>query len=156
VDYIWEDWQLETLDNYILGFTNFNTQQHLANYLDKSLNAVKIRLTRRRKELEDQKRQLSKQEYIAFLANRFSMSSKEIAEKLNISHSYLLDELDELDCLECKESLMKGFEDRPISNDEFEIFVRLNKKGKSKQYIAHFLNRRISFIEELIKDYERI
>jgi hypothetical protein len=156
MDYVWESWQLDILDSYILGFTNFDNQQQLSDYLEKPINAVKVKLSRRRKELEEKKRQLNNTEYLTFLSNRFSLDSKEMADKLNVSHNYLLDELDELDCLECKESLMNGFEDRIITNDEFELFVKLLTKKRSKQYIAHFLNRRVSFIEELIKEYERI
>lgn len=156
MDYVWEDWQKDTIDNYILGFTQFNTQQDLAHYLGKNLNAVKIKLTRRRKELMEEKRTLTQPEYIIFLANRFSLSTEEMADKLNLSNAYLLDELDEIDCLECKDLLMKDFEDRPSTNDEYEIFVKMHKKKRSPQYMSHILNRRITFIQELIKDYERI
>lgn len=155
-DFIWEDWQNKTIDSYLLGFTLFETQQDLSKYLGKNINSVKIKLTRRRKELEEEKRKLNSNEYITFLANRFSMSTKDIAAKLHVTEDYLLDELDELDCLECKEYLVNGFQDREMTNDEYELFLKMYKNKKTNQYIAHFLNRKVTFIQELIKEYECI
>lgn len=157
MEFGWEDWQLNTLDDYILGYTIFETQQQLANYLDKNLNSVKIKLSRRKKEIEENKRELTNDEYLIILANRFSKDTNEVAEMLNLSSGFLLEELDGLDCLECKEYLQEGFHKRPILNEEYEIFVKLySVKKLNKINIAHILNRSAAFIEELIKDYERI
>lgn len=158
----WDESQLALLDDFIFGYTNFETQKELAEYLGKSENAVKIRLSRRRKELERddikiEVRKLTVEEYIFILSNRFFKDSRQISELLNLSHSYLLEQLDELDCFECKEYLLENYKTRPISNDEYEIFIKLYKiKQRDKIYIAHTLNRPIGFIEEMIREYEEV
>lgn len=157
MDFGWEKWQLQLLDDYISGYAHFTTQQELAKKLGKNINSVKIKLTRRKKEIVEQTRYLSDEEYVVVLANRFTRESKELAEMMKISPDFLLEQLDELDCLECKEFLMIGFQTREMTNDEYELFIKLHKiKGRSAIEIAHILNRPINSVQELIKEYERI
>jgi hypothetical protein len=147
----WEDWQLEVLDNYLKGIENFENQQELADYIGKELNAVKIKLSRKKKELEgDIRRKITKNEYIIILSNRFSKNTKEISEIIKLPESYIIDELDELDSLECMEFLLINFVNRDLTKDEYDIFKRLYKRGYHKNRISHILNRNINFIEELI------
>lgn len=153
----WEDWQLEILDDYILGYSNFETQKELAESLGKNLNSVKIRLSRRKREIDKNMRSLSKDEYLTILSNRFSRSTEDMAKILNLSTNFILDKMDELDCLECKEFLLEGFENRPITNDEYELFIKLHKiKKMSKIQVAHILNRNIKTIKEMALEYETI
>lgn len=157
MDFGWESWQLQALDDYILGYRHFDTQQVLANFLDKTLNSVKIKLTRRKKEISEEKRTLTPEEYITILSNRFSKSTDEIAAMLSVSPGFLLDQLDELDCLECKEYLIENYASRSVTNDEYELFIKLHSvKNMLKEQIAHILNRSSKVIQEMINEYERI
>lgn len=159
----WDHWQIETLDDYIRGYSTFNSQQELADYVGKNLNTLKVKLTRRRQELKDMeneesaKRTFTLEEYITILSNRFTMTTSQLADKLGYSTVMLLDELDEYDNLECKEFLLDGFETRETCNDEYEIFVKLYSTKKMDEIqIAHILNRQIGFVREMIYEYEQV
>lgn len=150
----WLDWQLEILDNYILNYEFFDSQKELAEAIGKPLNAVKIRLSRRRKQIKnEEKRMLDINEYKLILSNRFSKTTMEVAELLDVSEEYLLNELDEIDCLECKEYLLEDYKERIASIDEINVFIRLLEQGRNIFQIAHILNRPINKIEEMVKDY---
>lgn len=151
---MWEDWQLKILDDYILNYVFFENQEDLADKIGKPLNAVKIKLYRRRKELEEvEKRELSINEYKLFLSNRFDKTTEDIAKILNVSRNFLLNELDEIDCLECSEYLLENFKNRDIIYDEIIVLCNLIKKGNNKFQIAHILNRPINIIQELMETY---
>jgi len=151
----WELWQLDLLDDYILGYSTFSSQEEMAEEIGKSLNAVKIRLSRRKDEIEINKRKLTIEEYKLFLSNRFDKTTVEIASLINASPGYLLHELDEIDCLESCEYLLENFEIREFTEDELKIFLHLYRKRKRNKFqISHILNRPIYFIEELISKYE--
>lgn len=153
----WDDWQLDVLDDYILGYSEFETQEELANYIGKSLNALKVRLSRRRKEIEfERERELTREEYIMFLSNRFKYMTEELAILINIPYKFLLYKLDEIDNLECKEFLQENFENREFTNDEYEVFIKLLNKGRNAFQISQILNRNIKLIERLIREYESI
>lgn len=157
MDFGWEEWQLQLLDDYILGYAHFDTQQELSRKLGKNLNSVKIKLTRRKKEISEEKRILSMDEYVSVLANRFSKNTEELAIMMKLSPDFLLEQMDELDCLECKEFLMDGYQTREMTNDEYELFVKMYKiKGFSSIKISHILNRPINSIQEMIAEYERV
>lgn len=151
----WKEDDLKLLDDYLLGYTEIETQDELAEKLNKPLNAVKIRISRRRKEkdfLNKKLRMLSIEEYKIVLSNRFDKTTREIAELLGITENFLLNELDEIDCLECFEYLEENFQFRIMSLDEIKIFIKLYKKGKNKFQIAHILNRPINFVEQKIAE----
>lgn len=151
----WADWQLNLLDDYILGYGSFETQEELAIEIGKSLNAVKIKLSRRRQTIEEEsQRELSFDEYKLFLSNRFDKTTKQVAEIINSSTIFLLNELDEIDCLECSEFFDDGYKDRVPSLDELNVFVNLYKKGRNAFQIAHILNRPIEKITEMIENYD--
>lgn len=150
----WEDWQLNLLDDYILGYATFETQEELANEIGKSLNSIKVKLSRRRKQIEEESRQLTIEEYKIFLSNRFDKTIEEIAALLNTSRAFLLNEIDEIDCLECFDSFEEGYRDRTSSVDEMRVFIRLYKKGRNSFQMAHILNRPIEKIQEMITNYE--
>lgn len=150
----WEKWQLELLDEFILGYTDFETQQEFSDYIGKNINSVKIKISRRRKELKYEKRKLTIEEYLIILSNRFDKNTDEVAKLLNVSTNFLLEELDELDSLECKEYLEKDFRNRIATIDEINLLYKLYKKGKNKFQLAHIFNREISFIENLINECE--
>jgi hypothetical protein len=151
----WADWQLNLLDDYILGYGSFETQEELANEIGKSLNAVKIKLSRRRQIIEEEsQRELSFEEYTLFLSNRFDKTTKEIAELINSSSIFLLNELDEIDSLECSEFFDSNYKDRVPSLDELKIFIRLYEKGRNAFQIAQILNRPIERVQEMILDYD--
>lgn len=150
----WENWQTSLLDNYILGYAIFKNQDELAEAIGKSLNAVKVKLSRRRQEIEEEQRELTIEEYKLFLSNRFDKTTEEIASIINASSSFLLEELDAIDCLECFEYFDEGYIERIPSLDELNIFIRLYKKGRNAFQIAHILNRPIERIQEMITTYE--
>lgn len=150
----WEDWQLNLLDDYILGYATFDTQEELATEIGKSLNAIKVKLSRRRQQIEEESRQLTIEEYKLFLSNRFDKSTEDIAALLNTSRAFLLNELDELDCLECFECLEEDYLERTPTIDEMKVFIRLYKKGRNSFQIAHVLNRPIEKVKEMINNYE--
>lgn len=150
----WEDWQLNLLDDYILGYATFETQEELAHDIGKSLNSIKVKLSRRRKQIEEESRQLTIEEYKIFLSNRFDKTIEEIASLLNTSRAFLLNEIDEIDCLECFDSFEEGYKDRIPSVDEMRVFIRLYKKGRNSFQMAHILNRPIDKITEMIANYE--
>lgn len=155
----WNESEIDILDNYITGYTSLESLKELSEYLNKSESSVRLKISRRRREIGDilEKRKLSQSEYIYFLSNRFYKNIYQISDDLEIPSNFLLEELDSLDCLEAKESLMENYKKRPVSNDEYEIFLKLYvRKKKNKNYISHILNRPISKIEELIKEYESI
>ena len=151
----WENWQENLLDEYILGYTSFNSQEELADEIGKSLNAVKVKLSRRRKSLQDeQERELTFEEYKLFLSNRFDKTTEQVASLINASTIFLQNELDEIDNLECCEFFEEEYKDRVPSLDEINIFIRLYKKGRNAFQIAHILNRPIDKIQEMILSYE--
>jgi hypothetical protein len=150
----WEEWQLNLLDDYILGYAAFNSQEELANEIGKSLNATKVKLSRRRNEVQESERELTFDEYKLFLSNRFDKTTKEIAELINSSELFLLNELDEIDSLESCEHFDEGYLERIPCLDEINIFIRLYRKGLNSFQIAHILNRHINKIQEMIKNYE--
>lgn len=151
----WTDYQLELLDDYIMGYSTFENQEALAEAIGKSLNAVKVKLSRRKLDVKQAEiREITPQEYILFLSNRFDKETTEIAKIIGIRTEHLLEELDELDCLECAESLEKGYEKRPLTADEVNTFLRLyNNKKRNAFQIAHILNRPIQYIREMIEVY---
>lgn len=145
----WSQGQLDLLDDYILGYVQYESQDDLAYDLDKSLNAVKIKMTRRKKELESiPKRQLELNEYQFALSNRFDKTSEEIASLMGLSHNFLKHELDEIDSLECCEEIMDV--NRIMTLDEIIIVDRLHKKGFNDFHIAHIMNRPIAKIKEVL------
>lgn len=151
----WNKNDLNLLDDFILGYTNIETQQELADILDKPLNAIKIRISRRKKEedfLEKKSKMLNMEEYKIVLSNRFDKTTKEIAEILNVTENFLFSELDEIDCLECSEYLEDDFHSRIMTLEEILLLIKFYKKGKNIFQIAHILNRPIHFIEEKIKE----
>jgi hypothetical protein len=151
---IWENWQVELLDDFILGYSPYETQEELSDYIGKSLNAVKIKLGRRKDEIQIIERQLNIEEYKIVLANRFDKNTEEVAEIINSSKSFLLHELDEIDCLECSEYLEEGYKERDITNDEYILVKRLYTiKRRNAFQISQIMNRPIGFIKELIKPY---
>lgn len=150
----WESWQLNILDNYILGYASFNSQEELADEIGKSLNAVKVKLSRRRSEIQEGQRELTFEEYKLFLSNRFDKTTKEIADLIESSELFLLNELDEIDCLESCEHFDEGYKERIPTLDEINIFIRLHNKGRNAFQIAHILNRPIERIQEMITNYE--
>lgn len=151
----WDKWQSELLDNYILGYEVFESQEELAEAIGKSFNAVKVKLSRRRNELEaEESRELTFEEYKFFLSNRFDKTSDYIANYLNMSKVFLLNELDEIDCLETFESFEEGYKDRIMSLDEIKVLTNLVSKGRNAFQIAHVLNRPIDKIKEVITQYE--
>jgi hypothetical protein len=150
----WDGWQLNLLDDYILGYAPFDTQEELADEIGKTLNAVKIKLSRRRMQIEEEKRQLTIEEYKLILSNRFDKTTEEVASILNTSRAFLLNEMDELDSLECKEFFEENYKSRIASVDEMRIFIRLYKKKRNSFQIAHILNRPIEKIQEMINNYE--
>lgn len=153
----WESWQKSILDDYILGYTPFNSQEELANEIGKPLNAVKIKLSRRRKQVEEeQERELTFDEYKLFLSNRFDKTTEEIATLINSSTLFLLNELDEIDCLEACEHFEENYIERIVTLDEINVFIRLHKKHFNSFQIAHILNRPIEKIAEMIATYEGI
>lgn len=153
-DFGWLDWQLNFLDDFILGYSTIATQQELADTIGKSLNAVKIKISRRKSDLSIKElRKLTPDEYVKIIANRFDKTTAEVAEMIGVTESYLLEEMDELDALECKEWLCEDFISRPLTFDEVKIFLRLYNKERNKFAISHILNRPITFIEEMIKVY---
>ena len=149
----WESWQLNLLDEYILGYTSCNSQEELAKEIGKSLNAVKIKLSRRRQSIQEEERELTFDEYKLFLSNRFDKTTEEIASYINSSTLFLLNELDEIDSLEACEWFDEAYKDRVPSLDELNIFVRLYDKGRNAFQIAHILNRPIEKIQEMILNY---
>lgn len=152
----WEEWQNQLLDEYLLGYTAFETQEQLADEIGKSLNAVKIKLSRRRLQIEEESRELTFEEYKLFLSNRFDKTTKEIADIIGVTESYLLEELDEIDCLEAMEFMEKDYQNRIITLDEIMIFIRLYNEGKNSFQIAQILNRSIERIQEMIEKHEGI
>lgn len=150
----WADWQQNLLDDYILGYASFNSQEELASEIGKSLNAVKIKLSRRRQDIQESERELTFDEYKLFLSNRFDKTSEEVALIINSSTLFLLNEIDEIDSLECFEFFEEGYKDRVPSLDEINTFIRLYQKGRNAFQIAHILNRPIEKIQELILSYE--
>jgi hypothetical protein len=150
----WESWQLNLLDEYILGYSAFNSQWELAEELGKSLNAVKIKLSRRRQSIQEEERELTFDEYKMFLSNRFDKTTEQIASLINSSTFFLMNELDEIDSLECCEYFEEGYKDRVPSIDEINTFIRLYKKGRNAFQIAHILNRPIEKVQEMIISYE--
>lgn len=150
----WEDWQTSLLDDYILGYTSFNSQEELALEIGKSLNAVKVKLSRRRQDVQENERELTFEEYKLFLSNRFDKTTKEIAGLINASYLFLLNELDEIDALEAYEHFEEGYKERISSIDEMNVFIRLYRKGRNAFQIAHILNRPIERITEMIESYE--
>lgn len=154
----WDIWQLEILDNYILGYEMFNSQEELADAIGKSFNSVKVKLSRRRSEIEIDKgcRELTFEEYKFFLSNRFDKTADYIAKHLKMSTDFLLNELDEIDCLETFESFEEDYKDRIMTLDEIKVLTNLLSKGRNSFQIAHILNRPIDRIKEIIKEYEFI
>lgn len=150
----WEIWQLNLLDNYILGYTTFKNQEKLAEEIGKSLNAVKVKLSRRRQEIEEEQRELTIEEYKLFLSNRFDKTTEEIASLINASTHFLLEELDEIDSLESHEFFEEGYKERLLTLDELNIFIKLYKKKRNAFQMAHILNRPIEKIQEMITTYE--
>lgn len=150
----WADWQLSLLDDYILGYTTFNSQEDLADEIGKSLNAVKVKLSRRRQNIQDNERELTFDEYKLFLSNRFDKTTEEIANILNSTTLFLLKELDEIDSLECCEFFEEEYTNRIPSLDELNIFIRLYNKGRNSFQISHILNRPITKVQEMIQTYE--
>ena len=110
----------------ILGYTSFNSQEELSDEIGKSLNAVKVKLSRRRQSVQENERELTFDEYKIFLANRFDKTTEEIAIILNSSTLFLLKELDEIDSLEACEFFEEEYTERIPSLDEINIFIRLN------------------------------
>lgn len=149
----WSSWQEELLDDYILGYTMFETQEELAEKIGKSLNAVKIKLSRRKLQIEEESRELTFDEYKLFLSNRFDKTTREIAEIIGVTEKYLLEELDEIDSLEACEFLEENFRDRVATFDEINLFIRLYNEEKNSFQIAHILNRPIERIKEMINNY---
>lgn len=150
----WDDWQEQLLDEYILGYTQFKTQSDLAEAIGKSLNAVKVKLSRRKNQISEETRELTFEEYKLFLSNRFDKTTEEIAKIIGVTEQYLLEELDEIDSLECSEFLEDNFVDRILTIDEISIFLHLYREKKNSFQIAHILNRPLEMIEERIKLYE--
>jgi hypothetical protein len=151
---IWESWQVELLDDFILGYTSYETQEELSEEIGKSLNAVKIKLGRRKDEVSIIERQLEIEEYKIVLSNRFDKDTKEVSELIGASKNFLLHELDEIDCLECKEFMEEGFKERDITHDEYNLVRRLYTIKKRNTFqIAHIMNRPIDFIKEMVKPY---
>jgi len=150
----WEGWQLSLLDNYILGYASFNSQEELADEIGKSLNAVKIKLSRRRSDIQENERELTFEEYKLFLSNRFDKTAEEIASIINSSTLFLLNEIDEIDSLETYENFEEGYQDRIASLDEINTFIKLYKKGRNAFQISHILNRPIVKVQEMILNYE--
>jgi hypothetical protein len=151
----WESWQTNLLDEYILGYTSFNSQEELAKDIGKSLNAVKVKLSRRRQVIqEEQERELTFEEYQLFLSNRFDKTTEEIASLINASTLFLQNELDEIDNLESCEHFEEDYKNRVASLDEIKIFIRLYNKGRNAFQIAHILNRPIEKVQEMIISYE--
>lgn len=152
----WDDWQLSLLDDYILGYALFDSQEDLADKIGKSLNAIKVKLSRRRIQIEEERRELTLDEYRLILSNRFDKTTKDVAELIGASENFLLNELDEIDSLECFEFFEEEYKDRILSVDEMTVFIRLFKKGRNEFQIAHILNRPIERIQEMIGVYEEI
>lgn len=152
----WENWQISLLDDYILGYTSFNSQEDLADEIGKSLNAVKVKLSRRRQNIQDSERELTFDEYKLFLSNRFDKTTEQIAALINSSTLFLLNELDEIDSLESCELFDEGYKDRIPSLDEINTFIRLYEKGRNAFQIAHILNRPITKIQEMVETYAEI
>lgn len=150
----WADWQLNLLDDYILGYTSFNSQEDLSDEIGKSLNAVKVKLSRRRQGIQENERELTFEEYKLFLSNRFDKTTEDIAILLETSTLFLLKELDEIDSLECCEFFEEEYINRIPSLDEINVFIRLYKKGRNAFQIAHILNRPITKIQEMVLSYE--
>ena len=151
----WEMWQLNLLDEYILGYTSFNSQEELTDEIGKSLNAVKIKLSRRRQTIQqEEERELTFEEYKLVLSNRFDKKTEEVAKLINSSTLFLLNELDEIDSLECCEYFDEGYTDRITSIDEINVFIKLYRKGRNAFQISHILNRPIQKITEMINTYE--
>jgi hypothetical protein len=150
----WSVEQLELLDNYLKGYTEIKNQDELSKLLGKSLNSVKIRISRRKVELggikDEEMRKLTIEEYLIFLSNRFDKTTEKIASIIGVTESYLEEELDEIDCLETVEHMLEDFQDREMTYDETKVFSKLIKKGKGSFQIAHILNRPIDFIEGLM------
>lgn len=150
----WSNEQLSLLDDFLMGFTNIETQSELSEILGKPLNAVKIRISRRKKELggikKEEMRKLTIEEYLIVLSNRFDKTTEEIALIIGVTSLYLEEELDEIDCIECFEYLEEDFNRRELTIDEVITFRRLMKKNRSAFQISHILNRPIEFIRGLM------
>lgn len=151
----WSEWQELLLENYCLGYTEHENLEELSNEIGKSLNAVKIKLSRYRERIEEyESRDFTFEEYKIFLANRFDKSTKEVASLIGVSEHYLLQEIEELDGLECQEFLEEDFQHRPITEDEYLIFSRLYEKKRNPFQICQILNRDKNIILEMINKYE--
>lgn len=147
----WENWQIELLDDFILGYSPCETQEDLSYEVGKSLNAVKIKLGRRKMEIDTTKRLLTIQEYKIILSNRFDKTSEEVAELISSSKNFLCYEMEELDNLECKEFMEKDYANRLFTPDEAKVIHRLyHIKKRNAFQIAQIMNRPIGFIKEMI------
>lgn len=148
----WEQWQLDLLDRYIMGYVHYESQEEFAEEIGKPLNAVKIKLTRRRNELGNiPQQQLSFNQYQIFLSNRFDKTTSEIAEILGVATEFLSEEIDDIDALEAKEDLEEGFADRIMSLEEILLLSKLHSKGYKEFQIAHILNRPVEKIMEALE-----
>lgn len=151
----WSNEELCLLDKFLTGHTEIKTQSEFADLIGKSLNSVKIRISRRKKELggikKETMRKLTIEEYLVFLSNRFDKTTEAISLLIGVTPDYLEEELDEIDCLECVEYLEEGYKTRIMTVDEVKVFYRLIKKGKRDFEISHIMNRPIEFIRGLMK-----